>query len=142
MNQLKFCGCCQTWKATDLFAKNSAKKDGLQERCKSCRSKHHQKVKHLRKKPTASQKRRYLITSYGISIEQYEKLLFRQKNRCAICYSENWGKPSPSIDHCHTTGRIRGLLCNNCNRALGLLKDNERTLKNAAKYLKRSRPSE
>lgn len=40
------------------------------------------------------------------------------------------------IDHCHATGRIRGLLCHNCNRALGLLKDSEENLKRAIEYLK------
>lgn len=135
-NQSKYCGHCGLTKSVTMFAKNKVKKDGLQERCKSCRSEHHQKVKHKRPKQTKEQKRKYLIASYGLTVEDYQKLLVKQNNCCAICKTTDWGKPSPSIDHCHTTGKVRGLLCNNCNRAIGLLKDNKEVLKNAIKYLK------
>jgi Recombination endonuclease VII len=135
--ELKYCGCCKMHLPVLYFSKNKAKKDGLQERCKSCRSKHHQTVKHLRKKPTKEQKRKQLIKSYSLSVKEYETLLKNQNNKCAICYSENWGRISPCIDHCHVTGKVRGLLCNTCNMALGLFKDNMEILENAKNYLKR-----
>lgn len=133
----KHCGKCNKDLLLHMFAKNSAKKDGLQERCKSCRANHHQKVKHKRPKPTVEQKRKYVISSYGITVEQFYFMLQAQDNKCAICKTKEWGKPSPSIDHCHTTGVVRGLLCNNCNRALGLFRDNKEAIQNAAKYLSR-----
>ena len=137
MNNYKWCGRCQKNLLLSEFAKNKVKKDGLQERCKSCRSKHHQTVKHKRPKPTKEQKRKYLINSYGLSIEQYQKFLQDQGNECAICNTNDWGRPSPNIDHCHKSGKVRGLLCNNCNRALGLFKDNKGILENAKNYLER-----
>jgi hypothetical protein len=133
---VKYCGRCKQVLPVSLFAKSKAKKDGLQERCTPCRSEHHQKTKHKRPKQTKEQKRKYLISSYGLTVEEYQKLLNKQNNACAICKTTDWGRPSPSIDHCHTTGKVRGLLCNNCNRAIGLLKDNKEILKNAIKYLK------
>jgi hypothetical protein len=141
MNNYKWCGCCEGSLPLDAFAKNKAKKDGLQERCRSCRSKHHQTVKHKRPKQTKEQKRRYLINSYGLSVEQFDEMLKTQNNKCAICEDEDWGRPSPNIDHCHTSNKVRGLLCNNCNRGLGLFKDSIGVLKNAARYLKRSSQS-
>jgi hypothetical protein len=74
------------------------------------------------------------IRKYGIQPEIYYKLLNEQENRCAICKQEE-EKRNLSIDHCHKTGRVRGLLCSNCNRGIGFLKDNVQFLKNAVQYL-------
>ncbi len=79
---------------------------------------------------------------FGISLEEFELMLESQKHVCAIC-----GHPERSIDHrtkrvrslavdhCHTTGKIRGLLCSDCNTALGLLKDNPETMANMIIYI-------
>ena len=134
---VKYCGCCNSTLPVEMFAKNKVKKDGLQERCTPCRAQHHQKTKHLRAKPTADQKRKWLMSSYGLSKEEFDAMLKEQNNSCAICGTTEWGRPSPSIDHCHATGKVRGLLCNNCNRGLGLLKDNTEIIENAIKYLTR-----
>jgi hypothetical protein len=72
---------------------------------------------------------------YGITAEQYDAMLLKQDNKCAICLQEDKGKRL-AVDHCHKTGRIRGLLCGNCNLALGLLQDNPDLLNKAAAYLK------
>lgn len=135
--QVKFCGHCKQTLSLSLFAKNKAKKDGLQERCTPCRAKHHQETKHNRPKPTTKQKRKYLMSSYGLTEDEFSKMLKEQNHSCAICKTTDWGRPSPSIDHCHTTGKVRGLLCNNCNRGLGLLKDSQEIIENAIKYLTR-----
>jgi hypothetical protein len=136
---MKYCGCCSKDLPLDAFAKNKAKKDGLQERCRMCRASHHQATKHKRPAPTKESKRKWLISSYGLTQDKYIKMLEEQGNSCAICHSKDWGKPSPSIDHCHSTNEVRGLLCNMCNRALGMFKDNSEILENAAKYLRESR---
>lgn len=78
-----------------------------------------------------------LRNNYGITIEDYDNLLVSQSNRCAIC---NTDKPTGkwkvfAVDHCHTTGNVRGLLCNECNRGMGLLGDNPERLRLAAEYL-------
>ncbi len=64
-------------------------------------------------------------------------MLQDQKNSCLICNREL--DQSACVDHCHTTGKVRGLLCRQCNMALGLLKDNIDSLENAINYLKRNK---
>jgi hypothetical protein len=64
-------------------------------------------------------------------------MLEEQEHKCAICLTSDTDLDKLlSVDHCHTTGKIRGLLCNNCNLALGNFKDNLNSLENAIKYLK------
>jgi len=74
---------------------------------------------------------------YGISIEQYEQMLIDQNYRCKICGSTDPGhkKKHFSVDHCHETGRVRGLLCANCNLTLGYVKDDVALLKSCIGYL-------
>lgn len=80
---------------------------------------------------------------YGVTLDWYKQTLEQQRFCCAICgkpESENTqrnGKPlNLSVDHCHTTGLVRGLLCNNCNRAIGMLNHNIDVLNAAIGYLK------
>lgn len=137
-DKVKFCGRCKSTLPITAFGKNVAKKDGLQERCRKCVSAHYKSTKHKRIKPTKEQKRKYRITHYGLTLEQYTRILETQNNACAICKSSDWQRDSPSIDHCHSTGKVRGLLCNTCNRALGMFKDSAELLEEAAAYVRRS----
>lgn len=78
---------------------------------------------------------RYRIKSYGISVDEHDKLLKLQKNACAIC-----GKTSSSklaIDHCHKTGKVRALLCNGCNTSLGNVNESIDVLKKMIEYLEK-----
>lgn len=74
---------------------------------------------------------------YGITKEQYDELLAFQNNKCAICgkTQEPDGRRL-AIDHCHTTGKVRGILCNNCNNGLGSFGDNIEGMLKAIEYLK------
>lgn len=86
-------------------------------------------------------KNRSLISSYGITIQEYKELSEAQNNVCAICGNAETatlrGKvKSLAVDHCHQSGKVRGLLCADCNRALGMFKDNIQTIENAAEYLR------
>jgi hypothetical protein len=74
------------------------------------------------------------IRSYGIDVGEYEQRMRDQDCVCAICKKDNNGI-ALCIDHDHKTGVVRGLLCNTCNRALGLLKDDPTLLQNAINYL-------
>jgi len=71
---------------------------------------------------------------YGLSKEDYFKLLDKQNGVCAICKVKKEG--TLHIDHNHKTGVVRGLLCSNCNMDLGIMKDNIYSLDNAIEYLK------
>ncbi len=73
---------------------------------------------------------------YGITLDDYNKMWADQDGCCATCgiHSSALTKPL-HVDHCHTTGKVRGLLCTQCNTALGMAKDDIQTLKNMIKYL-------
>lgn len=78
-----------------------------------------------------------LLRSFGITLEQYNEMLRKQDYKCAICDTHKDNEiRALAVDHCHTTGKIRGLLCTTCNRALGLLKDNSEILEKAVNYVK------
>lgn len=75
---------------------------------------------------------------YGLTREEYFNLLNTQNNKCAICFTEKIsGKSRLAIDHDHTTGKVRGLLCNQCNRGLGYLRDDITRFRSAIDYLER-----
>jgi len=77
---------------------------------------------------------------YNLTEKEYNYLFSLQKGGCKICKKhQSKLKKKLSVDHCHKTGRIRGLLCSNCNLALGLFKDNEEVIKQAIIYLKQDR---
>jgi hypothetical protein len=84
------------------------------------------------------------IKKMGLSTDSYLEMFGKQKGLCAICFGTETSKDGASgkfralaIDHNHETGAVRGLLCSPCNRAIGLLKDDPATLRNAADYLER-----
>lgn len=74
---------------------------------------------------------------YGITREDYNKLAEEQFNMCAICHSPTVGRNHKyfHVDHNHTTGKVRGLLCDLCNRGLGYFKDDSFLLERASRYL-------
>ncbi len=78
-----------------------------------------------------------LKNRYGLSLEEFRRLIAAQNNLCLICGQEfNGGKRRPSVDHCHKTGVVRGILCWPCNHALGMLADDPNRLKAALVYLR------
>ena len=84
---------------------------------------------------------RYLLRNYKITLADYEKMYLAQEGKCKICGGEGFlmaehHKVRLVVDHCHSTGMVRGLLCHNCNRALGLLQDSVDSLQRALDYLK------
>lgn len=73
---------------------------------------------------------------YGLSLEQYKQMLQAQNGVCKICKGlDNGPWNRLAVDHCHTTGKVRGLLCAKCNKGLGQFCDNPQLLKQAAEYL-------
>ena len=80
------------------------------------------------------------LSKYGLGFEQYEAMLVEQCASCKICGTHT-SETSRGlvIDHCHVTGKVRGLLCNACNAGLGMFRDSEDSLMAAAAYLRDSR---
>jgi hypothetical protein len=106
------------------------------ERNKEYYYRHHE----ARKAGAVTQNRKQVLKRYGLTLTTYEELLATQGYVCAICktsnsYVMNGKSRALDIDHDHTTGQVRGALCSNCNRGIGLFKDNPEVLANALEYL-------
>jgi hypothetical protein len=80
------------------------------------------------------------IMRYGLTVQQYQDMVTAQADRCALCGGpwRGWNGQAPHIDHCHKTGRVRGLLCASCNSAIGRFGDDPILLRRAADYLERT----
>lgn len=101
-----------------------------------------ERMRIYRKNNPITFKRIDLKKKYNLSLETYLEILKKQNNVCAVCEKEDWaidhrtGKTRwLAVDHCHKTGKIRGLLCTACNRAIGLLKDDVALVQSALEYL-------
>ena len=140
-------------KAVSGFCKAKGRADGLQAYCRECHN------KNLRGTKYSSTKRRWKLKNpravgeshlkrrYSMTAAQYEELFLAQVGECAICkgaiVSILSGKSTKStaahVDHCHSSGKIRGLLCSHCNTGLGRFRDDERIMLKAVRYLRASR---
>jgi hypothetical protein len=77
----------------------------------------------------------YLLKTYNLTLEQYNKMWINQNGCCAICKKHELEIQKLHVDHNHDTGQVRGLLCPQCNKGLGLFYDNKEYLETAIKYL-------
>ena len=106
--------------------------------CLTCRS-----LKYDTSYPIPFNKRRNSIlkTKFGITLDQYNDMLKEQNYRCMVCNQvetrrgNKGGIRSLAVDHCHTSGKIRGLLCGNCNVALGLLNEDRDRIYKLLEYI-------
>ena len=130
----KYCKSCDTTKPIDDFYLRNKTSMVRHSTCKECDKKrvkeNHDPVVYR----NAELQRRY-----GITQQDYEVMIAEQNNQCAICNATEPGGRHNSgyfvVDHCHTTGKVRKLLCHNCNTALGLVGDNISTLQKMIEYL-------
>lgn len=141
---MRVCSLCKESKALDSFGKSNLCKEGHHYRCKVCLAKRSAEwrkqnpaytTEYATKNKTKlkqDNKYYYLQKLYGLSKEDYRRLLEQQGSLCKIC---SVLLHRPHVDHCHATGKVRGLLCGNCNTALGLVKENEVTLTKMIAYL-------
>lgn len=136
----------EKWKERQKTKEYKDKKNAMRRKRYAEDSEYRERIKsqvreYFRRNPDAKLKQH--LSEKGITIKDYNVMLERQRYSCAIC-----GKPADEckrdgkyvhrplfIDHDHTTGQIRGLLCDNCNFILGHAKDNIHILENAIKYL-------
>lgn len=144
---MKQCTVCKQEKPLTEFYSYKASKDGKAYRCKSCDNDARKKWKNNNpEKAQLSQRVRNLKHKYGVDLDWYNQKLKEQNYCCAICkIKENKVlrganvELSFAVDHCHTTGKVRGLLCNQCNRALGMFKDNIGLIEKAIQYLSKGK---
>jgi hypothetical protein len=136
----------------ECFSKDSYQMNGLRCRCKNCckdqlvKYVKNNREKVLKSYETYDKKRKDqkrinsknsdLMRRYNITLEQYNDLLFKQNSTCLICHKHrNELNKDLVVDHCHETGKIRGLLCNMCNTSLGFIKEDFQSAINLAKYI-------
>ena len=139
---MKTCNICHASKTLDAFSVLKKGADGRHPACKACRSSQ-SRAWYNKKRHEILEKRRewrkqsgaYRRQAYGMSSEEFTGLVSAQNGRCAICFEIPTGIGF-HVDHCHRTGRIRGLLCRGCNLALGNMKDDPARLIRAADYLR------
>lgn len=134
---MKICSKCKAEKPLSEFHKRANRPCGVRSMCKDC----YKNYPTIKKRRDNYMRNYDLNKSYGISIAEYDELFKKQNGKCAICNktSSEKGmnrKKHLCVDHCHTTGKVRGLLCDQCNRAIGLLNEDLNVLNKAINYLK------
>ena len=137
-DDLKWCRVCQLTKPLEDFHIQRKSKDGRQPRCKPCAIA--AVVQWQRDNPErhwVKQRRSDLKRRYGLTEQARTDLLASQNGRCAICGTAESADVQLKVDHCHTSGTVRGLLCHLCNVALGMFEDDTARLRRVAAYLDR-----
>jgi hypothetical protein len=163
---IKRCRVCKERRPLDQFGPDGRTFDGLSSRCRECRNVYMRENARnrtesdpaFREKRAAywqthregqtdqwarKRNRAYKLKAYyGMTVEQYDELLATQDGRCAICRQTqdeaDTRKRNLSVDHCHDSGAIRGLLCESCNIGLGKFRDDPELLEAALNYLTRA----
>ncbi|MEU9733272.1 endonuclease VII domain-containing protein [Streptomyces sp. NPDC048002] len=116
----KLCLKCGEVKPWSEWHRNARASDGLSTRCKACRA--------------VEGRAHHLLREYGLTEAQRDEMVASQMGLCVICLKA----PAVHVDHCHKTGRVRGVLCFNCNSAIGKLGDDPDAVRRAAAYLEGS----
>ena len=122
---LKKCTRCKETKHLSMFQHGRGYVDGYYKHCRSCHYDIYVRDAHYKK-------------TYGISQDEYNEMVSKVGNKCPICgFHHNPDKKHGrlNVDHCHKDGGIRGVICSQCNVALGATKDNPEILRRLAKYL-------
>lgn len=127
-------------------------KDGCEGLCKICKKEYNQGWYLQNREATIKRCRQYALDNpewakakgtrwkrkkfYGMTQADYDTMYMEQLGLCAMCH-EPFGAATPCVDHCHATGKIRGILHNQCNRILGQAQDSVEKLKYAIEYLEK-----
>lgn len=132
----KWCPDCGDFLPYDAFCKNRNNKSGLATYCRACAA---QRKKESMSRLHGSSRHYHLVRRYGVSAAEVDAMVERQAGRCPICTQEL--DERSHVDHDHKTGRVRGVLCFNCNAGLGKYADSPEILVRAADYLLRCLPA-
>lgn len=128
------CSHCKVEKKHSEFHANKNNAHGIGYGCKECTVAYRKKLY-----DPARRRNKWYMYNYGITLDDYNRMLKTQNNRCAICNDTETGRKDIkyfNVDHCHTTGKVRGLLCHGCNSGIGNMKDDVELLEKAIAYLR------
>lgn len=140
---IRTCPRCLESKLYLRSSRGEERKYRLTTICTECRSKYNRERRKANPEHLYNIERKSKFKrQYGITPEKYDAMLLEQGNGCAICSATEPGGRTRCfpVDHCHSTGTIRGLLCTKCNRGLGLFNDDANYMERAAKYLRGDHP--
>lgn len=127
------CSQCKRILDFEHFDLDKRAYNGIKSSCKKCSR---DLMSNIYRENKNVYKEKKLIRTYGITLEEYNNMLLQQNELCAICGNKNLpNSGSLAVDHNHTTGKVRGLLCIMCNRGLGNFYDNTEYLTKAIEYL-------
>lgn len=135
---MKTCTKCNVEQPLDNFypKRGSRLKEGYRRStCKSCCNK--ETISWQKNNPDKLKeikRRTKLLSKYNLTLDEYNQMYFDQKGLCKLCLNPHFRRPL-NVDHCHATGKIRGLLCDKCNLALGLINDDIDLLDRMKEYL-------
>jgi hypothetical protein len=140
----KTCKKCLEHKPWSEFSQKNqiGRANSYQPRCKPCAS---EDTRAWRESKSIDElKDQYLQRTYGVTLQWYQDTLSLQHNQCPICtksfiFQGKLGPDSPVVDHDHKDGRVRGIICNECNRGLEYFRDNIKALRTAANYIEGSK---
>lgn len=131
---MRVCSHCGIEKEiTEYFQQDTPyKKARPRGECKVCTRK-----KNRERYSSAQIREKHIKSMYGITMEEYNSILKSQNGGCYICGAKTANKRTKNlcVDHCHKTGKVRGLLCHHCNKGLGFFKDNLNLLRKAITYM-------
>jgi hypothetical protein len=128
---MKTCNHCKRSFGYESLVKNKKMRDGYKNECKECHNRLEKERYHSKPKNERYSRYRQVKKTYGLSKEEYDILLKSANYCCQICK----GKKRLCVDHCHSTGKVRGILCGNCNSGIGKLGDNKEMVLKAYSYL-------
>ena len=137
----KTCTECLLEKPLEAFHKDARSKTGRTSKCASCRTERQKAVQEKQKLEKPEHYRRWrksnnYSSKYGLTLEEVEAKLRLQHSICPICEC-SLDLNSWAVDHCHTTGKVRDILCSSCNKGLGFFYESPEALQNAISYLKK-----
>ena len=151
---MKKCRKCLEEKELADFVKNKRSNDEYHWHCKTCVKEYNKAnsnifknsyLKHREKRLLSGKlyiqnnqdkrRNRRLISRYGIDLMQYENMLTNQQNRCKICERNT----KLFVDHCHKTGKVRGLLCSKCNQGIGLFNEDLEIINKEINYIQETK---
>lgn len=131
----KWCKWCNRAKSRSEFRRSETYRDKLNGRCKECQSRrdaeHYLKNKEHICRQTND---RHLFREFGLTRSQYDTMFEARDGLCGIC-KRSQPEKKLAVDHCHRTGKIRGLLCKHCNMGIGQFGDDPERLIAAATYI-------
>ena len=125
---MKTCATCKQSKPFTEFY--TSKTRGYQSRCIACMKSPEHRARRRQYYKNGG-KERHMLRTYGLTAEEYQVMVEKQGGRCPICRT----KGPLVVDHCHSTQKVRGLLCDDCNKGMGILGDSTKRLERAIQYL-------